>query len=140
MLGALVFDNEDEREKLEGILHPLVCIAQDAFVKEQRSAGHKIVALDIPLLFETGAEVRCDYTVNISAPEFVQQARVLSRPGMDEKKLGAILKRQMPDGEKCVRADFIVHSGLGRAQMMKELKGILYIIENGQSEEEIEAI
>jgi dephospho-CoA kinase len=51
---------------------------------------------------------------------------------MDKEKLKGILKSQMPDGEKCARADFIVHSGLGRAVMMKELKQVLVKIRADQ--------
>ena len=37
-----------------------------------------------PLLFETGGEARCDATVVVSAPSFVQRARVLGRARMSE--------------------------------------------------------
>ncbi|MCB9982889.1 MAG: dephospho-CoA kinase [Rhodospirillales bacterium] len=124
-LGKIVFENEYERKKLEAILHPLVRADQNEFIRRQRGLGRDIVALDIPLLFETGADAHCDYTINISAPAFVQEARVLSRAGMTNEKFSAILKTQMPDGEKCARADFVVHSGLGRATMMREVKGVL---------------
>ncbi len=132
-LGKIVFEKPHEREKLESILHPLVRKAQDEFIKAQRGLGKTIVALDIPLLFETGADQRVDYTVNISAPAFIQHARVLARAGMTQKKLAGILERQMPDGEKCARADFVVHSGLGRGVMMKELKAVLVTIREEQN-------
>ena len=135
-LGKIVFENEEEREKLESILHPFVRKDQDQFIKYQSNFGKKIAALDIPLLFETGADKRVDYTINISAPSFIQRARVISRPDMSDEKLDAILKRQMPDGEKNARADFVVHSGLGRAVMMKELKQILYTITGEPNTEE----
>ncbi len=124
-LGRLVFANKKDREKLESILHPQVRIAQDRFISDHRRMGNDIVALDIPLLFETGAEKRVDTVINISAPAYIQEKRVLSRPGMTQDKFRAILQTQMSDGEKCARADFVVHSGLGRAQMMKELKAVL---------------
>lgn len=133
-LGKVVFENAEERQKLENVLHPYVRKAQTEFINQQRGFGREIVALDIPLLFETGADLRVDYTINISAPAFVQAKRVLARPGMTEKKLEGILKRQMPDGEKCARADFVVHSGLGRAQTMKELRQCLATIRAEQKE------
>lgn len=124
-LGALVFGNEELRIRLEEALHPLVHLAQEKFVKAQRRLGKRIVALDIPLLFEVGAENRVDITIVVSAPYHVQRARVLAREGMSEEKFEAILAAQMPDAEKCARADYVVHTGLGRAQSMKELKAIL---------------
>jgi dephospho-CoA kinase len=135
-LGKLVFEKENEREKLEAILHPLVRKAQSEFIKVQSRLGRDMVALDIPLLFETGAEAYIDYTLTITAPSFVQKTRVLARAGMTPKKLSGVLKHQMSDGEKRARADFVVHSGLGRAAMMKELKTVLVKIRNEQNPQE----
>lgn len=124
-LGAVIFGDNKKRKKLESILHPLVRDAQNKFIRTQKNIGREIVALDIPLLFETGAEDRVDYIIVVTAPAHVQRARVLDRPGMDPKKFRAILKHQIPDREKRRRADYVVQSGLGRAQMMKELKTAL---------------
>ena len=124
-LGDLIFSDEDHRAALEEILHPLVREAQDKFLRDQKRGGKTIAALDIPLLFETGAEVRVDYVMNVTAPAHVQKTRVLERTGMTEEKLSAILERQMSDAEKSARADYVVHTGLGRAQSMKELKIII---------------
>lgn len=131
-LGKVVFGNDEERTKLESVLHPFVREAQEKFIKTQQALGVKIVALDIPLLFETGAENRVDYVITVHAPGFIQRARVLSRPGMDIKKFRAILDSQMPSGEKCVRSDFVLQSGLGKAYMMKELRKILRSIQEQQ--------
>ncbi len=124
-LGEIVFSDDKKRERLERILHPLVREAQNNFIRGHKNMGTKILALDIPLLFETGGEARVDYTLVATAPYKIQQARVLARPGMDEKKFKAILERQMPDGEKRARADYIVHTGLGRAQAMKDVKAAI---------------
>ncbi len=121
-LGAIVFNDAEKRKALESILHPFVHQKQDQFIRQYISKGRKIVCLDIPLLFETGAERRVDYTFVASAPYHVQQQRALSRPNMSEEKLQAILERQMPDKEKCQRADYVIKTGLGRAHSMKELK------------------
>lgn len=128
-LGKLVFGDEEKRTMLEDILHPLVQESQAKFIRDQKRLGKKMVALDIPLLFETGAENRVDYTLVVTAPSHIQKSRVMQRENMDEEKFNAILESQMSDGEKCARADFIVHTGLGRAQSMKELKEILLRIE-----------
>ena len=135
-LGKIVFNNDKEREKLEAILHPYVQKSQKEFIKAQRNMGRDLIALDIPLLFETGADGRVDYTVNVTAPGFLQRARVMARPNMSEKKFANILKRQMPDGEKSARADFVVHSGLGRAHMMKDIRRVLSIIKSDNTEDE----
>ncbi|MGH1403954.1 MAG: dephospho-CoA kinase [Alphaproteobacteria bacterium] len=124
-LGNLVFYDGAHRQTLESILHPLVRQAQDVFIRSFGLKGADMVCLDIPLLFETGAEKRVDYTVVVSAPYHLQRARVLERPGMSEKKFHAILERQMPDKEKCLHADYVIKTGLGRAYAMKELKSVI---------------
>src|SRR5260370_41362147 len=75
--------------------------------------GVPLVVLDIPLLFESGGERRCDAVVVVSAPSFLQRARVLARPGMSESRLAAILSKQMPDRDKRRRGDFVVPTGFG---------------------------
>ena len=70
--------------------------------------GTAAVIVDVPLLFETGGEANVDLVIVVSAPERVQRQRVLSRAGMTEAKLEAILSRQMPDAEKRRRAHFVI--------------------------------
>lgn len=125
-LGEIVFADDRARLKLESILHPLVREGQEAFTRQARSNGADIAVLDIPLLFETGAETRVDFVIVVTAPFFVQKERVLARPGMDEARFHAILSKQMPDSEKQARADFVVHTGLGLARTMEELKKVLH--------------
>ena len=124
-LGDLVFNSDAHRERLESALHPFVQKAQAAFIRAALAKGVDMVCLDIPLLFETGAQERVDYTITASAPWFVQRRRALSRPGMSEEKFHAILKRQMPDAEKCARSDYVIQTGLGRAHTMKALKTVM---------------
>jgi len=124
-LGKLVFEKPELRVKLEEILHPLVRKSQIDFIRNAANKKREIICLDIPLLFETGAQNRVDYTIVVTAPPFIQRARVLARPNMNEEKFNAVLKTQMTDTEKRTRADFILHTGAGRAHTLRELKEIL---------------
>ncbi len=137
-LGKIVFADERLRLELERILHPLVRKSQDTFLRECRIKGSDIAVLEIPLLYETGAERRMDGVIVVSAPAFLQKARVMARPGMDEAKFNAILARQIPDSEKRMRADYVIHTGLGRAQSMRELQEILRMVRAGKRGERVE--
>jgi dephospho-CoA kinase len=99
---------------LERILHPLVRAEEQEFLARERARRSKLVVLDIPLLFETGGEKRCDAVLVVSAPRAVQLERVLARPGMTMAKLAGIEARQMPDAEKRRRADIVIPTGQGR--------------------------
>lgn len=112
-LSREVVGKPDAIARLEKIVHPLVRADADAFVARYRAAGVSLVALDIPLLFETGGMNRVDKIVVVSAPADVQRERVLARPGMTPAKFEAILARQTPDAEKRRRADFVIDTDHG---------------------------
>jgi dephospho-CoA kinase len=111
--------------QLEAIVHPMVVKAEIDFLRDQEKRGAALAVLEIPLLFETEAHLRIDVTVVVSAPEDVQRARVLERPGMSPSKLEALLKRQLSDAEKRARADFVVDSGRSLADMERQIDKIL---------------
>ena len=96
---------------LEKIVHPLVQEAERKALHAARALGATMAVLEVPLLFETGGDARVDLTVVVSAPAEIQRARVLTRPGMTDAKLHAILRRQMSDVEKRARCDYVVDTG-----------------------------
>jgi len=129
-LGARVFDNPAALRRLESILHPLVRARERRFLTAARGRGARVAVLDIPLLFETGGEGRCDYVMVVSAPAFLQRQRVLQRPGMSDSRLAAILRQQMPDREKRRLADFVVPTGVGRAATLRRLRTIIRLLQD----------
>ena len=125
LLSEKIAGSPERLRQLEAIVHPLVVAAEIEFLFEQEQKGAKLAVLEIPLLFETGAEKRVDVTVVLSAPEAVQRARVLARPGMTVDKLEHLLARQLPDAERRALADYVVDSGLPLAGMHAELDRLL---------------
>ena len=118
---------------LENIVHPLVRAKQDAFVEAQRGNGERFALLDIPLLFETKAEARVDAVVVVSCAAEIQRQRVLSRPGMTEEKFQMILGRQMPDGEKRKKADFLINTGRGIEDARTQVRAVLDALQKRKS-------
>lgn len=122
---AAVVDGEVERDglraairadpqlldRIEARIHPLVAADREAFVAANGAAP--LVVLDIPLLYETGADAWLDGVLVVTAPPEVQRARVLARPGMDTGAFAAILARQTSDAEKRARADFVIETDKG---------------------------
>ncbi|HEY7608980.1 MAG TPA: dephospho-CoA kinase [Alphaproteobacteria bacterium] len=111
--------------RLEKIVHPLVRGIQERFLRAAAVRREKVAVLDIPLLFETGGEKRCDAVIVVSAPAYLQRQRVLRRPGMSDAKLDLLLGRQMPDTEKRRRADFVIHTNRGYRETLLALRKIL---------------
>lgn len=124
-LGAMVVGNHEALKRLEAIVHPLVAEARDHFLTKARLDGASVAVLDIPLLFEVGADKLVDAVVVVSAAPHVQRQRVLERPGMSTEKFEALLLKQMPDAEKRRRADFIVDSSHGIEPARQQVREIL---------------
>lgn len=128
LLGQRVFSDPEALSRLERIIHPMVEACERRFVGFARGRREAIVVLDIPLLFESGSERRCDYVLVVSAPRLVQRQRVLRRPGMTKTRLAAILNNQMSDYEKRRRADFVVPTGLSRRLSLRRLRAIVRLL------------
>jgi dephospho-CoA kinase len=133
LLGSRVFSDPGALVRLERIIHPMVAAREKRFLAFARGRRDPIVVLDIPLLFESGGERRCDYVLVVSAPGLVQRQRVLRRPDMTEKRLRAILGNQMPDREKRRRADFVVPTGLSRNVSLRRLRTIVRVLRANRS-------
>jgi len=123
-LGADVFADPEARKRLEAIVHPAVRAAERTFLNIASRHSRPTVVLDVPLLFETGGDARCDGVIVVSAPKWLQRRRVLGRLGVTEDRFRGILQAQMTDLEKRNRADFVLHSGLGKTITYLELKNI----------------
>lgn len=128
VLGGRVFSCGGALRRLESILHPLVSVEERRFLSISARRGASIVVLDIPLLFETGGERRCDAAAVVWAPRFLQERRVLRRSGMTSGRFAQIVSRQMDDSEKGRRADFVVATGLGRAWTLREIRKIVTVM------------
>ena len=106
LLSARVLGDRDQLAALEMIVHPAVIERREAFITANRDAP--ALLFDIPLLFETRGEGAFDKVIVVSAPAAVQRTRVLARPEMTADKYTQILERQLPDGVKRERADFVI--------------------------------
>src|SRR5262249_24884810 len=124
-LAAQVLDDPAALKRLEGIVHPLVRAQEVRFLADAVARGVTVVVLDIPLLFEVGAEDRVAPVVVVSAPSEMQRERVLTRADMSAGKFDAILAKQTPDEEKRRRAHFVVDSSRSFDSARAQIRGIL---------------
>ena len=122
-LAEIVLADRNELAALEAIVHPAVQAARERFLADHAEAA--VVLFEIPLLFETGGEQAFDKVIVASAPAEIQRERVLSRAGMTEQKLDAILARQLRDTDKRARADFVVDTGTDLSTTERQVRDIL---------------
>ena len=121
-LSALVVKDKTALLRLEALVHPLVERDRADFL---RGAKAPIILFDVPLLFETGADAGMDAIVVASAPEEVQRARVLARPGMTAEKFESLKARQMSDPQKRQQAHYVVMTDKGLDHAREQVKMIL---------------
>jgi len=132
LLAEQVSGHPERLRRLESVVHPMVVKAEIDFLREQERNGARMAVLEIPLLFETGAEKRVDVTIVVSAPSRVQRERVLTRPGMTVEKLEHLLARQLSDKERRARADFVIISGTSLKEMHVDLDQLIESLQNRQ--------
>jgi dephospho-CoA kinase len=130
-LRDAVIGSPERLAALEALVHPLAQAAARDFLA--RHADAPLVLLDIPLLFETGAQERCDAVLVVTAPPDVQRARVLARPGMDAATFEAICAKQLPDAEKRGRADIVLDTSLGFSHAEAEVAAIIRRLGQGST-------
>jgi dephospho-CoA kinase len=109
-LGPIVFADAAARKDLEAIVHPAVYRAIAAGVRAfELTGGYPFVVVDVPLLYETGAEKDFDRVIVTVCPPEVQLARLRER-GMSESDARQRLAAQWPTERKATRADFVIRT------------------------------
>ena len=106
-LKQIIGGDASALNRIEQIVHPLVARDRAEFISKSTA---DIVVLDIPLLFETGAEANMDAVVCVTVSPAEQQRRVLARGTMTPEQFSAIRDKQMPNDEKCRRSDFVIET------------------------------
>jgi dephospho-CoA kinase len=96
-IGEIVFADREELLWLEALLHPRAAAEQARWRDDQTAP---LVVVEVPLLYETGAEARFDAVVVITAPEELRAARSTVLDFADRQE------RLITDEEKVRRADF----------------------------------
>ena len=128
-LAQRVFANQKEREKLEGLLHPLVFRRIE---KEYEKEPGRLMVAEIPLLFETDTQNRFSKVITVYAPMEVAIKRLKSR-GMTREDIEARLKSQMPIETKVERSDFVIDNSRELKEIRKQVQQVLEKLQEGET-------
>jgi dephospho-CoA kinase len=104
-LRELVFTDDNARDRLEAILHPLI---REAAAKETAGWIGPYGILVVPLLFERAGASPVDRVLVVDCPEQIQVRRVAKRSGLSEGEVRAIMATQLPRAERLARADDVL--------------------------------
>lgn len=125
VLSQLVARDASVIAQLEAIIHPRVRMAEERAIDEARAAHADAVVLDIPLLFETGADALCDMVVAVSAPKAVRHQRAFARPNMSEAKWQRLVDRQLHEQERNLRADHVITTDGSMEETKQQVAALL---------------
>ena len=111
-MRELAYSAPDARTALEAIVHPLVSLHSSQQAQAAEDAGTRVIVFDVPLLVESGRWVqRLDTVIVIDCPPALQIQRVMSRSGLSQSTVEAILAAQSPRNIRRASADIVVHNG-----------------------------
>jgi dephospho-CoA kinase len=121
-LAGIVFRDHDELQWLEQLLHPHVHAAVEEWATARQKVRPRpaVMAVEVPLLFETGMETAFDFIMLITAPAEVRRRRLTAKLTDGEFELR--LAQQMPEDEKIARSDFVFHN-TGERKALRDFVG-----------------
>ena len=118
-LGAAVFGDERQRQRLNGIVHPRIHQELDrrlARLQQEAASEPALAVVDAALMVETGSYRKYDYVVVVSCRPEQQMERLLGRGGLTRPEVQARIDSQMPIEEKVRFADFVIDNSGDRAR------------------------
>ena len=117
-LAHSVFTDEEARERLEEIVHPLVIARAQDLDAEAAARGEKLIVHCIPLLVEVAGPEVFDAVIVVDAPEELRVARLVTGRGMTEAEAQARIDAQIDDDIRLEAAD-VVFDGSGTADNLR---------------------
>lgn len=113
-LAKIAFASEDQRLKLEGILHPLI----QELALSKVSAVNGVVVYTIPLFVESNSKLQFDRVVAISCDESVRVQRLVSNRGMTQSEASSRISAQASDQEREAVADIVIDSNCSLEELL----------------------
>jgi len=113
-LGALVFADENRRQRLNHILHPFIIARQDEILREwEREDPKGIGIVDAALMIESGGYKRFDKLIVVHCRPEVQLERLMLRDKLSREEVERRINSQMSQEEKQKFADYLIDTSDG---------------------------
>lgn len=123
-LAAYCFANKERTEKLNSVLHPIIIKEMLRQTEEYEKAGAKTVIWDVPLLFEAGLDRYCNKIIAVVCNENTRILRAQKRSDISAEEVKKRISRQMSDGERRKRADYIIDNGKSKEKTFLQAEKI----------------
>jgi len=120
-LRERIFENDDERRRLEALLHPRV---YERLGQDSDSLHEPYVIWIVPLLLETGAADRVDRVLIVDCPVELQIQRAAERDAQPEADIRNIMQYQLSREERLTRADDILANDGDRNALRQQVENL----------------
>lgn len=113
VLASIVFasENQDKLEALNRITHKFILGETEKMIRMFENEGYRAVAVDAPLLFESGFDKKCDTVISVTAPYETRLERIIKRDGIDRERAAARLRSQKSEDFYVEHSDYIISNG-----------------------------
>jgi dephospho-CoA kinase len=124
-LGAIVFANEEKRQLLNSILHPLIIEAQDEQIKAWETENpNDICVIDAALMIESGNYKRFDKLIVVHCRPEIQLERLMKRNGLTQEEAERRIRAQMSQEEKKKFADYLIDTSESFEETRKRVEEV----------------
>jgi dephospho-CoA kinase len=124
-LGGIVFGDGKARKDLEAILHPAIRDLRDKKINDLARQGNGIVAILVPLLFETNTQDQYNEVWMVTAHEDIQLVRLVHRDKLSEADARKRIEAQWPQDKKVQLADRIINNSASPNLTLERVKTVL---------------
>jgi len=119
-----IFSDENQRKKLEQIIHPLVAEGLQNELKKYLEANTPFVVYEAPLIFEKGLDKLFDATILVATSIEFQLDRLQNRDNLDLNEAKKRLSAQMSTEGKKKRATYVIDNSKTQSETLRELKNV----------------
>ncbi len=123
-LRNIIVNDSKMRKKMESILHPQILLEMVSQMDNAEYRDKNAVAVEVPLLFESGMEKFFDASIAVMAQSRDLVKRIAQRDNVTKKDAKKMLDLQMPQKEKIARADYVIENRGTSAELFESVDNI----------------
>ncbi len=129
-LGAIVYQDEARLKRLNSITHYHILNSIRAIISEAGAKGYFAVLVDAPLLFESGFNKECDYTVAVVAEGDARVGRIMARDKISEAEAKRRISYQLSNSFLIKSCDYVIYNNSTLNELALSVDNIVGDIKN----------
>ena len=129
-LARIVFADPRKRERLNELTHP--AIRAETLARIAAAPQGALVAVVVPLLFESGFDAHCDAVISVVADPALRAQRAVARDVAAREDIAARMNAQLTDQEYEQRATHVIRNDGDPAQLELEVDSVWRSLVSGR--------